>query len=79
VLAVPEAAKVPGSAVAPVSAAQEAEDAVWVVLTKPLVPVQVVESAPFMLMLTLVAPAPLVLKTKRTDVAVPVAILLILT
>ena len=40
-------ANVPGNAVAPVSAAQLAEEAVCVAFTTPAVPVQVVESAPF--------------------------------
>lgn len=77
VLPEPDAANVPGNAVAPVSAAQLAEEAVCVAFTTPAVPVQVVESAPFIFTETVVAPAPAVLKTSRADVTVLVAMRLI--
>lgn len=72
VLPDPEAAsEPPGRAVAPVSDAQEAELIVWVALTAPDEPVQVVESAPLKFMLAVVAPDPTVLITSRTALLVP--------
>ena len=59
----PDAVIEPGSAVAPVSEAQEAEETVWVALTAPDEPVQVVASAPLKFTDTDVAPEPTVLNT----------------
>jgi hypothetical protein len=57
----PEADKVPGNAVSLVSEAHVAVLVVWVALTKPLEPVQVVLSAPLKSIAIDVAPAPTVL------------------
>ena len=71
----PAAVMEPGNAVAPVSAAHEADETDWVALTAPEpVVVQVVLSAPFILMVTLVAPEATVLKTSRKLVPTPCAI-----
>ena len=68
----PVAASVPGSAVAPVSAAQEADEGVGEAATAPDRLVQVVVSAPFMLIVILVAPAEAVLITRRAGPLAPV-------